>query len=109
MSKKGQPGLFDKPPGDRWELHRRTDPATSKAAAYAVNLNALERLVVEALRDNPEGLTTAEIASTKGVERDSISPRIPRLVKAGIVYDSGSKRVPEGRRRAAIIWKSREA
>lgn len=90
-----QGDLFD----DRRDLTRRTDPGTSHDAAAQLNLGRLHRLTVAALDDAEDGmLTTIEIGRVNGIERDTISPRIPRLVKDGLVVWTEKKRVPEGKK-----------
>lgn len=89
---------------------RNTDPQTSHDAANALSEDTLTRLqsaVVAALAAHPHGLTTVEIAAVTGIERDTISPRMPKLVELGIVIDSGQRRVPRGKTRAGIVWKHR--
>ncbi len=85
---------------------RSSDPVTSQEAAGQLDLNRLEQATLEALRRSACGLTTHEIAEETGRERDSISPRMKRLVKAGLVCDSGEKRIPQGRTRRAIVWQA---
>lgn len=88
-------------------LARNTDPGTSHAAAASLSEEAvgrLERQVLEALRAaGPEGLTTREIAAKTGIDWGSVTPRMPKLVKAGLVIDSGRTRLT-GSNRQAIVW-----
>lgn len=102
MKKREAPGLFDE---DRKVYVRNTDPQTSRNAAQTVDLNALEQLTLDALREHGP-MTTHEIAAKVGRERDSISPRMKKLVAAKLVRDSGERRVPEGRSKAAIVWEA---
>lgn len=102
-----EPGpLFD--PAENPALARRTDPATSHAAAAGVTpmLGQLQQQVLDALKAAPGGLTTYEIGEITGIERDTVSPRLPGLVKAGLVIDSGETRIPAGRKRAGIVWRA---
>lgn len=80
---------------------RRSDPATSHAAAAQVKAQ-LERLCVATLQKFPEGLTTLEIAELTNVQRVSISPRMKPLADKGLIRDSGKKRAINGR--ASIVW-----
>lgn len=75
-------------------LARNTDPATSHAAAGKVNIPRLQRVVLEALRNEGE-MTMSEMARCSGEERDSLSPRMKKLVERGLVVDTGRTRVPE--------------
>lgn len=87
-------------------LARTTDPQTSHEAAAAVNVGALESLVLRRLHQWPlNGMTCSEIAAEEKMQRDSISPRMRRLVEAGLVSDSGDKRVPRTGGRKQIVWK----
>lgn len=89
---------------------RRVDPDTSKEAAASLGPKVLNRLcgvVLDYLRGRGDaGGTTVEISVATGVERDSLTPRMPDLVKAGLVVDSGERRVSAGRTRACIVWKA---
>ena len=86
---------------------RTEDPSTSHAAAEAVRGSvaaALESRIVSLLKDIQAGLTTHEIAFYLGVEYGSITPRMKPLAKKGLVFNSGSFRVPNGRTKAGIVW-----
>ena len=90
---------------------RASDPDTSKAAAASLGTEALDRLsaiVLGCLNASGEsGCTTVDIASITGIARDTLTPRMPGLVKKGLVYDSGERRKPIGHTRACIVWKSK--
>lgn len=85
-------------------LARRSDPTTSHDAAAKVNVKETAMRVLAAIKTAPNGLTATEIAREINVERDTVSPRLPELVRAGLVLDSGLTRIPPGRRRKAIVW-----
>ena len=89
---------------------RRTDPATSHAAAESVKgseASRMESLVLGQLRDYPNrGLTTHEIAEIGLIPYESVTPRIKPLVKKGLVIDSGERRIPAGRTKAGIVWRA---
>lgn len=88
---------------------RRDDPQTSHDAAASLTpeaLGFLQRGVLNVLKLVwPRGLTTFEIAEAMEVDRDSISPRMASLEAAKLVCNTGEKRIPEGRTRAAIVWR----
>lgn len=90
-------------------LARTTDPATSHEAAAAVTpeLTRLEQLCLNAL--TVRDMTVSEIAKWTDVERDTLSPRITNLVRRKLVEDTGTKRVPEGKRRRQIVWRKAKA
>ena len=87
-----------------YALARRSDQTTSHEAAAKVNVKETAMRVLSAIKAAPNGLTATEIAHTINVERDTVSPRLPELVRAGLVLDSGLTRIPPGRRRKAIVW-----
>lgn len=75
-------------------LARRTDPETSHEAAAMVNVNPLERAALIVLFGAPLGLTCSEIALKANYPRDSISPRMKRLLEKKLVKRTGEKRLP---------------
>lgn len=87
-------------------LARRSDPSTSHDAAAKVNVTMLGYEILEMIRQHPEGLTATEISQYTRIERDTVSPRLPELVRAGFIRDSGKKRKPAGRNRKAIVWEA---
>lgn len=87
-------------------LARRSDPSTSHDAAANVPVNEIAAQCLDAIRSAPDGLTATEISNQTGIERDTVSPRLPELVRARLIRDSGRKRKPEGRNRKAIVWEA---
>lgn len=87
-------------------LARRSDPSTSHNAAAKVSVNEIAAQCLDAIRAAPEGLTATEISERTGIERDTVSPRLPELVRARLIRDSGRKRQPIGRNRKAIVWEA---
>lgn len=74
-------------------LFRKTDPETSEQAAATVPVARLEKIVYEAIKASPQGLTADEIEKAlPGVKLNSISPRIAPLIKKGYIYDTGERR-----------------
>lgn len=93
-----EPTLF----GDDDRFARRSDPATSHAAAASVDVNHREQEVVDALR----GLVVASSAydiqqhlASYGIRRDKncVSRRLTSLVRKGLVDDRGTKPGPYNR------------
>ena len=80
-------------PGDG-AYARREDPDTSKEAAAIVNSAALEALVVDALRSNPDS-STQDIVEFTGERYRSISPGFAPLRRKGLIYVSGKKRAAQ--------------
>lgn len=96
-------------PDDLFAWARKTDPDTSRAAARSVNANALEAGVVGALKSNPGGLTSFEIAQHLSLSHVSVSPRLRPLADRGVVEDSGERRCNPGSRAKSIVWRMRNA
>lgn len=60
--------------------------------AILARFNECHRVVMQALIDYPQGLTTAQIAGILGKGSQSVSGRITWLKKHGHVIDSGERR-----------------
>lgn len=86
-----QPTLFDQP---RYTLHRKGAPQTSIDAAYAVNLNRLEKLVMDAIVESGEnGITAGELLRMFPAEKySSITARPSSLERKGLIYYREDKR-----------------
>lgn len=85
-------------------LARNTDPLTSHEAAEQFDAKALVRKILAILESFPEGLCCTELAAMIGCGRDSVSPRMPSMVKHGQIEACG-KRIPNGGRVNQIIWR----
>lgn len=90
------PSLFDEP------MVRDSDPATSRAAAESVNINAREQEIVDALRFLVVASSAYEIQqalNNRGIARDKncVSRRLTSLVRKGVVSNQGVKPGPYGR------------
>jgi predicted transcriptional regulator len=87
---------------------RASDPDTSQDSAEEVQgekANRLEQVVVEALKNHPNGLTNHGLVAVTGIDWNTITPRIAPLKRKGLVIDSGQRR--EGpRNRPCIVWKA---
>ena len=87
---------------------RTTDPGTSHAAAQSMQgseASRTERLVLQALILQPEGLTTHEMVPLIHMPYESVTPRIAPLVRQGLVVDSGIRRTGRSRRKC-IVWRA---
>lgn len=89
--------LFDIQPSPDPGLARRADPDTAKAAARSVDANALEALVLTALRHGPQ--TSHEIADRLHLSLVSISPRMKPL-------ETKRKVVRAGKREGRTVWRA---
>jgi predicted transcriptional regulator len=98
------------PAGSLWAapLARRTDPATSKAAAAAIvpKLGELQRAVLEAVRLYP-GRTRNELARIHDWHPSEVSKRLPELERQGLVT-RGPERVCTATGRACATWTATE-
>jgi hypothetical protein len=71
---------------------RVTDPDTSHIAALLVPVSKLEQMFINALTIH-DALTTTEIANFYRMDRDSFSPRPPRLLERGLIERAGKRLV----------------
>ena len=86
--------LFDTP------LARRSDPATSHAAAVsAVALAHADRTRILAHLNAiwPGAATYRDIADATGLERHAVGRRLSELRRAGMIVDAGERRMDSGR------------
>jgi hypothetical protein len=83
---------------------RSTDPQTSRDAADSLKMTELETSVYTALA-RTDGATCSELGAMMQLPRDSISPRMPPLLRKGHIVDSGLRR-PGPSRRQQIVWKA---
>jgi predicted transcriptional regulator len=81
---------------------RRRDPDTSKDAAGKVNLSRLQETIVAFLQ--MKDATCGEIALHMNIPRDSLSPRMRTLEKAGLIVATEERRTLPGGR-PQIVWK----
>lgn len=80
---------------------------TSHAAFESIlpDREYLHGKVLEALKDNPEGLTSEELADFTGVSYASIQPRTSELRHdQGLIVDSGLRRRARSGRNI-IVWR----
>lgn len=103
-----QADLFTAAPTSRPHfLARRTDPASSHAAAAEVTrsgrLAAQKAQVLAAVRQWP-GRTSLELASRMAADRYVIARRLPDLEKDGLVRKGGIRQCSAGSRPAVEWW-----
>lgn len=86
-------GNAPSPPARTAGRRRSTDPETSQDAAGRVDTETLIGGCISLLREaGTLGMTSSEMAAGMGVDRDSISPRLPALRDEYGVIDGGAKR-----------------
>ena len=85
---------------------RRSDPETSHAAAESIKPTKLEAIVLETLKTfGKEGATTHELGDALGLGRDTVSPRMPPLIRKGYVIATELRRKgPSGR--SCIVFRA---
>jgi DNA-binding IclR family transcriptional regulator len=92
-----QPSLFDRPTLPMSDaVARHSDPETSHAAAESVDTAALERFVLEALRERPDGATSEELADETGLSLVTISPRLKPLEGKNLAVRDGKRKNRSG-------------
>ena len=87
-------------------MHRTNDQETSIEAAKraAPRAGSGRALALEALRNNPAGLTDEELASVTKQYMNSIGKRRTELTQAGFIEDSGIRRM-SSRGSMMIVWR----
>lgn len=88
MSEFGKPHYGTSPE----KIHRTDAPDTSIAAAYAVDTRTDEERVHNFIKRAPNGLTVKDLEHLMGKSKNTFSGRITRLLKGGLVKDSGERR-----------------
>jgi predicted Rossmann fold nucleotide-binding protein DprA/Smf involved in DNA uptake len=85
-------------------LARRSDPATSHAAAARVAEFAAGQhaQIIEALRQGPA--TVYGIAERTGIEAHAVGKRVPELAREGLIAETG-KTEPSPSGRQCRLWK----
>lgn len=93
-------------------LARNTDPDTSHGAAASlteVQIQNMERTVLEIIVNSPDGATWYEICEHTTIAIQSISPRFKPLRLKGLItelYDDEGKKIkrPGASHRQQIVW-----
>ena len=94
--------LFDQYP--HYPGSSGTDTSDEAAAELAPSLGRMQRMVQHAIAEaGLHGLTGDEIGERTGINKYTVRARTAELRKAGVIGDSGQRRVNcTGRR--AIVW-----
>jgi hypothetical protein len=66
-------------------------------------LNAMQRRVLELLRENPHGLTDEEQQAALAMNPSTQRPRRIELVRRGFVVEDGARKTSSGR--MATVWR----
>ncbi len=97
--------LFNRAPFPHDPAYGKTDTSFDAAQVIKPSCETLQHEVLVALRDNPLGLTTQELATYTRRPYGSIQPRTSELQAMGMIEDSGERRMPEGGRCKVIVWR----
>jgi hypothetical protein len=86
---------------------RVTEPVSSQQAAGHVNAGRSKRvvLVLDLLKQHPEGLTVTEMCDLSGEEAQLVSPVMAPLARKGYVRKAGTRINPKSLCRQ-IVWQS---
>jgi hypothetical protein len=84
-----------------------TTSAKAADSLDATTLNAMQRRVLELLRENPHGLTDEEQQAALVMNPSTQRPRRIELVRRGLVVEYGTRRTASGR--MATVWKATAA
>ena len=84
-----------------------TTSAQAADSLDAKTLNALQRRVLEFVRDRPDGATDEEIAAGLGLNPSTARPRRIELARRGLIVEAGVRKTAS--KRAAVVWKATAA
>ena len=91
--------------GEMWhKLVRRNGPATSVAAAKAVDTTKLEQIVYEVIASHPNGCTQDEVlAILSELPYSSVTARFSSLIRKGYIEATGETRQGRSGRQQRIL------
>ena len=76
-----------------YKMYRKTDPATSKAAAESVDTTTIKQKIVDELKKcGKEGCTPDVVAENLGRCISTVTPRFKPMEKEGLIYRTKRKR-----------------
>jgi hypothetical protein len=87
-------------------MARTDDPDTSHAAAQsmALDVNALEALVLETIARFPNGCISDDVkAANPQYRRQSLNPRFAPLLRSGAIIDTGERRMSKSGRSQRVV------
>ena len=83
---------------------RSTDPDTAQEAAVSVDATRLEKVVLEAFKTAPNGLTADELSKRVNLPLNTLTPRIAPLVRKGYLMPTGKRKGLSGRSQRVHIY-----
>jgi hypothetical protein len=85
-------------------MARATDPDTSREAAESVDSVQMERIVLEAIAQFPNGCIADELERVlPGYRWNTITPRFAPLIRKGLIYDTGERRKARSGRSQRVL------
>lgn len=84
-------------------VHGSVTSAKAADSLGPATLNAMQRRVLELLRENPHGLTDEEQQSALAMNPSTQRPRRIELVRRGLVVEAGTRKTASGR--MATVWR----
>lgn len=91
------------PPGPAYV--RGSETSREAAEAIAPKLGRLQEKVLQAIANQPDGLTDQEGQALTGLATNCYTPRRRELVMTGKVEDSGDRRRAEYSRCRCVVWR----
>lgn len=93
---------FDTPAFTRY---RSSDPDTSRDAAFSININHLQEIVLKAIRSfGDKGCIFDDIQDMHpNISHSGISTRFSELVRKGLIEDTGIRRVGKHGRKQRVM------
>jgi hypothetical protein len=84
-------------------VHGSLTSAMAAGSLGPAALNAMQRRVLELLRENPHGLTDEEQQAALAMNPSTQRPRRIELVRRGLVVEDGARKTSSGR--MAAVWR----
>ena len=92
-------------PTPAYKLVRNDDPSTSHAAAEQPNVTAMERIVLHAIDQFPNGCISDDVlAAIPQYRYSTVTARYKQLKEKGLVIVDDTKRKGESGRQQLVMW-----
>ncbi len=83
---------------------RNDDPDTAHEAFHSLDVKGRQRFLLDAIEKHfPGGFICSELAWKVGLERDSVSPRLPEMEERGRIQRTERRRKWRSNRKQ-IVW-----
>ena len=88
-----------------FKLVRNNDPSTSHAAAEQLDVTAMERIVLHAINQFPDGCISDDVlAAIPQYRYSTVTARYKQLKEKGLVIVNDTKRKGESGRQQLVMW-----